>query len=118
MQAREQSPQNPPFWRRVWRSPEPEISAAGFGGEILIAWARLTLIAILIYFQVTEYVRSSFAENPRVLLATACGALLGALMIFSATRRHWGRSWIGFASSLLDVSLVSGALVTFLVLNR
>jgi diguanylate cyclase (GGDEF)-like protein len=118
MQSREQPPPNPSFWSRVWRPPEPEISAAGFGGEILVAWTRLALISILIYIQITEYVRSSFAENPRVLLATACGALLGALMIFSATRRHWGRSWIGFASSLLDVSLVSGALVTFLVLGR
>jgi diguanylate cyclase (GGDEF)-like protein len=118
METREQPPTNPALWSRVWRPPEPEISAAGFSGELLVAWVRLTLIAILIWFQVTEYVRSSFAENPRVLLATACGALLGALMIFSATRRHWGKSWIGFASSLLDVSLVSGALVTFLVLGR
>jgi diguanylate cyclase (GGDEF)-like protein len=119
MEQREhQTPSNPPLWQRVWRPPEPEISAAGFGGEILVAWSRLLLISILIYFQATEYIRSSFAENPRVLLATACGALLGALMIYSATRRHWGKSWIGFASSLLDVSLVSGALVTFLVLGR
>jgi len=119
MEQREpQSPQNSQLWHRIWRPPEPEISAAGFGGEILVAWSRLLLISILIYFQATEYIRSSFAENPRVLLATACGGLLGALMIYSATRRHWGKSWIGFASSLLDVSLVSGALTTFLVLDR
>jgi len=119
MEQREQQPPPPPrLWHRLWRPPEAEISAAGFGGEVLVAWLRLLLISILIYFQATEYVRSSFAENPRVLLATACGGLLGALMIYSATRRHWGKSWIGFASSLLDVSLVSGALCTFLVLGR
>jgi diguanylate cyclase (GGDEF)-like protein len=118
MEQRDEPPSQPSLWSRVWRPPEPEISAAGFGGEILVAWSRLLLIVILIWFQITEYVRSSFAENPRVLLATACGALLGALMIYSATRRHWGKSWIGFASSLLDVSLVSGALVTFLALGR
>jgi diguanylate cyclase (GGDEF)-like protein len=109
---------NPTLWQRVWRAPEPEISAAGFSGEMLVAWLRLLLITILIYFQTAEYIRRSFSRDPRVLLATACGALLGALMIFSATRRHWGQSWIGFASSLLDASLVSGALVTFLVLGR
>ena len=118
MEQREQPSSNLPLWQRVWRPPEPEISAAGFSGEILVAWIRLLLIAILISYQTAEYVRSSFSRDPRAVLATACGALLGALMIFSATRRHWGKSWIGFASSLLDVSLVSGALVTFLFLGR
>jgi len=118
MDQREQPPSDLPLWQRIWHPPEPEISAAGFSGEILVAWIRLLLIAILISYQTAEYVRSSFSRDPRAVLATACGALLGALMIFSATHRHWGKSWIGFASSLLDVSLVSGALVTFLLLGR
>jgi diguanylate cyclase (GGDEF)-like protein len=113
-----QDPSSPRFWQRVWRAPEPEISAAGFSGEKLIAWLRVVLIVLLVYFQTAQYVRNPNARDPRTLLATACGALLGALMIYSATRRHWGKSWIGFASSLLDVSLVSGALVIFLALGR
>ena len=118
MDDREQDTPNPTLWQRVWRAPEPEISAAAFGGEKLVAWLRVLLIVILIYFQTAQYVRHPNARDPRTLLASACGALLGALMIYSATRRHWGKSWIGFASSLLDVSLVSGALLTYLFLGH
>src|SRR5262245_54138319 len=105
MDNREQDT-TPSLWQRVWRAPEPEISAAGFSGEKLIAWLRVVLIVLLVYFQTAQAIRNPNDLDLRVLLASGCGALLGALMIYSATRRHWGKSWIGFASSLLDVSLV------------
>jgi diguanylate cyclase (GGDEF)-like protein len=44
-------------------------------------------------------------------------ASLAAVIIFLALRRGRWRSWIGFASSALDVSMVSTALVTFLVVS-
>ena len=111
-------PAEPSLWRRVWRRPEPEISDAAFSGELLIAGVRLLIVLILVYIPASEYVRSPLDRDPRALLATAAGGLLGALMIYSATRRNWGRSWMGFASSLLDVSLVSGLLCLFVLLGR
>jgi diguanylate cyclase (GGDEF)-like protein len=117
-----QSTSTPSLWRRVWSSPEPEISEAGFGGELLIAGVRLLLVLILVFIPAQEYVWSWIHESdkrdPRALLAAAGVGLLGSLMIYAATRRHWGRSWIGFASSLLDVSLVSGILAMLLLLGR
>ncbi len=113
---------HPSLWRRVWSAPEPEISEAGFSGELLIAGIRLLLVLILVFIPAQEYIASSIHEaddrDPRVLLAAGAVALLGSLMIYAATRRHWGRSWIGFASSLLDVSLVSGILGMLVVLGR
>jgi hypothetical protein len=41
------------------------------------------------------------------------GAALAALGIWLALRRRFWRPWLGFASSTLDVSLVTFALVTF-----
>jgi diguanylate cyclase (GGDEF)-like protein len=118
MESREQSPSSLSLWRRVWSPPEPEISAAGLSGEILVAGVRLLILITLLYIPASEYLRSPYSRDPRILLATAGGGLLSALMIYSAVRRNWGRSWIGFASSLLDVSLVSGILVMYLVLGR
>jgi len=117
-----ESPAYPSLWRRVWSPPEPEISEAGFSGELLIAGLRLLLVLILVFIPAQEYIWSSIHEaddrDPRVLLAGAAAGLLGSLMIYAATRRHWGRSWISFASSLLDVSLVSGLLATLVLLGH
>lgn len=118
MESREQSPSSLSLWRRVWSPPEPEISAAGLSGEVLVAGVRLLILLTLLYIPASEYLRSPYSRDPRLLLATAGGGLLSALMIYSAVHRNWGRSWIGFASSLLDVSLVSGILVMYLVLGR
>lgn len=121
MENRQQSVSNPSLWRRVWSPPEPEISEAGFSGELLIAGVRLLLVLILAYIPANEYIRfvsDGGTRDPRLLLATAAVGLLGALMIYAATRRHWGRSWIGFASSQLDVSLVSAVLAMFVFLGR
>jgi len=117
-----ESPAYPSLWRRLWSPPEPEISEAGFSGELLTAGLRLLLVLILVFIPAQEYIWSSIHEaddrDPRVLLAGAAAGLLGSLMIYAATRRNWGKSWIGFASSLLDVSLVSGLLATLVLLGR
>jgi len=106
------------LWRRIWSQPEPEIAAAAFTGELLVAWVRLLIVLILAWIPASEYLLNPLRRDPRALLATSLGALVGALLIYSAVRRNWGQSWMGFASSLLDVSLVSSTLMIFLILGR
>jgi diguanylate cyclase (GGDEF)-like protein len=118
MRKQEKTNSEPSPWRRIWSAPEPEISTVGFGGELLVAGIRLLIVTALLYFPLRELLRGPGGSEPLVLLSTATAGLVLALMVYSATNRHWGRSWIGFASSLLDVSLVSGMLVAFLVLGR
>jgi diguanylate cyclase (GGDEF)-like protein len=118
MSRQEQPSQEPAFWRRVWSRPEQEIFTAAFGGELLVAGIRLLITLLLIYFPARELLRRPAGTGPLALLATATLGLLLALMLYSAANRHWGRSWISFASSLLDVSLVSGMLALFLFLGR
>ena len=116
----EQTAAEPPFWRRVWSRPESEISTAAYGGEILVAGIRLLIVLILVAFPALELSPrpTDFKFGPFVLLATGTLSLALALMLYAATNRRWGQSWIGFASSLLDVSLVSGMLVLYLYLDR
>ncbi|HEV2854835.1 MAG TPA: GGDEF domain-containing protein [Thermoanaerobaculia bacterium] len=108
----------PSVWRRVWSRPEPELSTAGYGGELLVAGARLLIVVVLLYFPFRELLRKPGGYDPLAILTTATAGLLLALIVYSATVRRWGRTWIGFASSLLDVSLVSAMLGIFLILGR
>ncbi len=117
------SPQEPAAaelspWRKVWSAPEPELSTAGFGGEMLVASVRLLIVVVLLYFPLAELLRRRGEHDPLALLTTATVGLLLALIVYSATSRRWGRTWIGFASSLLDVSLVSAMLAVYLVVGR
>jgi diguanylate cyclase (GGDEF)-like protein len=108
----------PSLWRRIWSPPEAEVSSAGFGGELLVAGLRLAIVFALLAFPLYELLRRHGAYDSLTLAATATLGLLLALIVYSAAHRNWGRSWIGFASSVLDVSLVSAMLSVFLFLGR
>ena len=118
MSALEKTAPEPNLWQRVWSPPEQEISSASYGGELLVAGVRLLIVVILLYFPIQELLRRPGGHDPLTLLATATIGLVLALALYSATHRRWGRTWISFASSLLDVSLVSAMLAVFLVLGR
>jgi diguanylate cyclase (GGDEF)-like protein len=118
MSPEETTAPEPSLWRRIWSPPEPEISSAGFGGELLVAGVRLLIVVALLYFPIHELLQKPGGYDPLALLTTATIGLLLALFVYSATSRRWGRSWIGFASSVLDVSLVSAMLAVFLILGR
>jgi len=118
MSALENATPEPSWWRRVWSPPEPEISTAGFGGELLVAGVRLLIVVVLLYFPIRELLHKPGGHDALALLTTATIGLFLALAVYSANHRRWGRAWIGFASSVLDVSLVSAMLAVFLVLGR
>jgi diguanylate cyclase (GGDEF)-like protein len=118
MSRQEQPSPELALWRRVWSRPEQEIFTAAFGGELLVAGVRLLITLVLIYFPVRELVHQPAGTDPLALLTTATLGLFLALVLYSAANRNWGRSWISLASSLLDVSLVSGMLALFLLLER
>jgi two-component system, cell cycle response regulator len=118
MSVLENAVPEPTFWRRIWSPPEPEISTAGFGGELLVASARLLIVVVLLYIPLRELLQRRGEYDPLALLTTATIGLGLALVLYSATTRRVGRAWIGFVSSVLDVSLVSAILAIFLVLGR
>src|SRR3954466_693715 len=118
MSELEKTAPEPPLWRRIWSAPEPEISTAGFGGELLVAGVRLLIVVALLYFPIDAVLQRPRGYDPHPLLATGTIGLVLALILYSATNRRWGKNWIGFASSILDVSLVSAMLAVFLFLGR
>jgi diguanylate cyclase (GGDEF)-like protein len=101
----------------VWARPDPALAAAGVEGEFVVAQVRLVAMALLMIAPTWNITHYPDVPIHRTGFAVTLAASIAAAVIFLALRRGRWRSWIGFASSALDVSMVSTALVTFLVVG-
>jgi len=101
----------------IWSPPDPALAAAGIEGEFVVARVRLLAMALLLIAPTYNVIRDP--AKPMFITGFAVTVVGGiaAVAIWSALRRGRWRPWIGFASSTLDVSLVSFALVTFLLVS-
>jgi diguanylate cyclase (GGDEF)-like protein len=116
---RETSPQNDyrngtlPRVDALWQRPDPALAAAGVEGEWLVARVRLVAMALLLITPTYKLV--VYPQVPVFVWGfwVTFTAALAALAIWWALWRGLWRPWLGFASSALDVSLVTTALVTF-----
>lgn len=100
----------------VWSAPDPALAAAGVEGEYVVARVRLVAMALLLISPTYSLV-SSRAEDPMhvagfVVTLLAAGV---SLAIFFRLRNGQWKPWLGFASSIFDVSMVSIALTSFFV---
>ncbi len=103
--------------KKLLASPDPDLVDAGLRGELLIAGIRVLIVLLLLALPLNRYLAAP--EHGRALVIwVAVAALAEALVIYSAVTRSWGRSWIGFFSGLLDVSLVSLCLGIFIRLGE
>lgn len=103
----------PPLWAR----PDPALAAAGVEGEFVVARVRLFAMALLLIAPTWNITHYPDVPIHRTGFAVTLAASAAALVLFLALRRGRWRPWIGFVSSAFDVSMVSLALVTFLVVG-
>ena len=101
----------------VWVRPDPALAAAGIEGELVVARVRVLAMALLMLaptWNLTHY-----PEDPIHVtgFSVTLAASIAALAIWLTLRRGRWWPWIGFASSAFDVSMVSTALVSFLVVG-
>ncbi|MGH8175448.1 MAG: GGDEF domain-containing protein [Steroidobacter sp.] len=96
-----------------WQRPDPALAAAGIEGELLVARVRLVAMALLLITPTWKVFQ--YPEVPVFFWGfwVTFTAALAALAIWWTLHRGLWRPWLGFASSALDVSLVTTALVTF-----
>lgn len=104
-------------WRQVWEAPDPALAHAGESGELLVAKIRAVLGLFILYIPFSRIVVEPQRLRAQIGLALVGVALVGTLVVYRVLRRHRHRQWLGFASSLLDVTLVSAALASPLVLG-
>jgi diguanylate cyclase (GGDEF)-like protein len=96
----------------------PVLIAAGAGGEVLVARTRLVLTVLVLLIPLLDWLQRPGAREAYVGLAAAG---LAVLLAAAAYRLAHGRVYappIGFVTSLLDVTLVSAVLCTFLALGQ
>jgi diguanylate cyclase (GGDEF)-like protein len=91
---------------------------AGAAGEQLVARLRLALASLVFVIPLIDLTRRPDAGEVYVGLTMAGIALVLALIAYTLARRRLYRPWIGFTTSLLDVTLVSLALVSFLLIGQ
>ncbi|MDX1631200.1 MAG: GGDEF domain-containing protein [Thermoanaerobaculia bacterium] len=102
----------------LWQAPDPQLMAAGRGGELLVARVRLVLLGLLLTIPLVQLLAVGDLEEAGLGLALIVAAFPVAVVIHSLARRRRGYPWLGFFSSLLDVSLVSAELVLFVLLGQ
>jgi len=105
-------------WRRLLAAPDPLQVDAGAEGELIVARVRTVLILLLLPIPVINLVLDPHVAAGMVGLATclvALGFSAGAQLLL---RRDFYRPWLGLATSLLDVTLVSAGLAAFLLFRQ
>jgi diguanylate cyclase (GGDEF)-like protein len=101
----------------VWEPPDPALAAAGIEGEFVVARVRVLAMALLMIAPTWNVLHYPGEPIHVTGFSVTLAASIAAVVIWLTLRRGRWRPWIGFASSALDVSMVSTALVSFLVVG-
>ncbi len=102
-------------WREFWKSPDAAMLLAGGEGERQVANVRVGVVAFLLIMPVYRLIEySPNAENFWGFIV-ALSAMAVAIYIYVYLRFHAYRPWFGFLTSSLDGSIVTLALVVFVV---
>src|SRR5215475_1285535 len=107
------------FLGTVWSAPDPVHAEAGVAGELLVAKVRLSLAALLLLIPVID--AAFFAlqrEEALVGIALASGIFFLSVAVYLLISRNFNPTWLGFASSSFDVTLITVALGLFLLVNQ
>ena len=104
------------IWDSLFRAPDPLQVDAGAAGELRVARIRLWFATSLFLIPILRL----FGEKPEEAwlgFTVVLALVVVALALFVLVHRGFYRPWLGFATSALDASMVSGGLAVWLVLG-
>ncbi|UCG84967.1 MAG: diguanylate cyclase [Gemmatimonadota bacterium] len=104
-------------WSRFWSAPDPLLLHHGESGELTVANVRLLVVGALVVFTALQLFQAPSAAN-RMSAYMAAAIFVIAIGLYSMTRRHLNRPWLGFVTSIVDVSLISAVLLMFTLTGR
>ncbi len=101
--------------RSFWERPDDFLVDAGKAGELLIARIRLGVTLVLLLIPLVSYALAPPAEREQHLTGffITLFAVAVAALVFMLVARDRRERWLPLATSLLDVSLISFALVIY-----
>jgi two-component system cell cycle response regulator len=103
--------------RRLLAPRDRELTDAGATGELVVARSRLVLSALLFILPVGNLFEGSPGPETWLGFGGVCIAVVVSIVVFMAVRRGFRPAWLGIATSLFDVSIITGLLVTFLAID-
>src|SRR5580704_7880716 len=107
------------FFESLWSRPDPVLAEAGVAGELLVAKIRLSLAALLLLIPAINTVFFPVDKKESIVgLSLTLGTFFVSVIVYFLISREYNPSWLSFASSSFDVTLVSSALALFLVMNE
>src|SRR5215467_7521309 len=108
------------YFSTLWAGPDPVLAEAGIAGELLVARIRLVLATLLMVIPVINSLFFFPVETKEGLigLSLAAGTFVAAATMYVLISRGFNPSWLGFVSSSFDVTLITAALATFLLVNQ
>src|SRR5918997_2401878 len=118
MAASERKSERETFWSSLREPPDQLLVEAGASGELLVARIRLLVAAMLFAIPVVTVTAAPQNWENLVGIGATLTAFLLSAGVYLLVMQDAQRPWLGFATSAFDVTLVSGALVTFLIFNQ
>jgi two-component system cell cycle response regulator len=107
------------FLGSLWSRPDPVLAGAGVAGELLVAKIRLFLATVLLLIPLINTLFFPIEPKEAIVgLSLSSATFILSLIIYYLISREFNPSWLGFASSSLDITLVSSALALFLLMNQ
>src|SRR3984957_2499550 len=107
------------FGASLWSRPDPVLAEAGVAGELFVAKIRVVLATLLLVIPLINSL--FFPVEPKegiVGMSLTCGTFLFSVIVYFLISREYNPSWLSFASSGFDVTLVSIGLALFLFMNQ
>lgn len=104
-------------WREFWRSPVAALVSAGAEGELLVARARLVVTVLAVVIPVFESFRHPGSRAVPVSFIALILGVTASLVVYRIVRNRAYQPGLGFTTAVLDVTLVTGVLITLLVLQ-
>jgi two-component system, cell cycle response regulator len=105
-----------PGWRQLLAASNSVHHSAK--GELLVAQIRLLLTVVLLGLAVSSALKGEPTGGADSGLGVAGAALAISIVIYLAVRSERAPNWTMYVTSVLDVTIVSGALVTFLLFDQ
>jgi two-component system, cell cycle response regulator len=107
------------FVGSLWSRPDPVLAEAGVAGELLVAKVRLCLASLLLFIPAINTIFFPVNLQESIVgLTLTCSTFLLSILVYFLISREYNPSWLSFASSGFDVTLVSIGLALFLFMNE
>ena len=102
------------WWRRTWEAPDVALLGAGVAGELLVARVRFVICAAVVMVPLINTVRDPQASENVTGLLFASSTLVLGLWVYHVALRGVRVPWLGFATSIFDVTIITLTQAAFL----